>query len=216
MTIRLPCSVSLPCGSRSRNWAGSPLVHRRNPRRSLRSVPPRLCLRGPVRSAHAWSRSSSPTATPATGRPCTPAPSNARPSSRQEIERLQALLRLREQQLFGRKTETAAATAPSAPDASHAATAATATRPAARQAGAETPRSFPPPGGRRGSRPSAGRSAAARGAASPSPPSPAPRIPRSWRSRSGPIAGSSAAAVIGPPAAVVPIPASSPPRRRPG
>jgi transposase len=31
----------------------------------------------------------------------------------QEVERLQALLRLREQQLFGRKTETAAATAPS-------------------------------------------------------------------------------------------------------
>ncbi|MGD0394991.1 MAG: IS66 family transposase [Acidimicrobiales bacterium] len=32
-----------------------------------------------------------------------------------EVERLQALLRLREQQLFGRKTETAAATAPAAP-----------------------------------------------------------------------------------------------------
>jgi transposase len=32
-----------------------------------------------------------------------------------EVDRLQALLRLREQQLFGRKTETAAATAPTAP-----------------------------------------------------------------------------------------------------
>jgi transposase len=34
----------------------------------------------------------------------------------QEVERLQVLLRLREQQLFGRKTETAAATTPSMPD----------------------------------------------------------------------------------------------------
>ena len=39
-----------------------------------------------------------------------------------ENERLQALLRLREQQLFGRKTETSAATAPAASDASHAGT----------------------------------------------------------------------------------------------
>ena len=37
-----------------------------------------------------------------------------------ENERLQALLRLREQQLFGRKSETAAATAPAASDAPHA------------------------------------------------------------------------------------------------
>src|SRR5271170_282563 len=37
---------------------------------------------------------------------------------KQEIERLQALLRLREQQLFGRKTETAAATTPTTPDVS--------------------------------------------------------------------------------------------------
>ena len=40
-----------------------------------------------------------------------------------EIDRLQALLRLREQQLFGRKTETAAATGPPAPDAPRADTA---------------------------------------------------------------------------------------------
>src|ERR1700733_1815171 len=33
-----------------------------------------------------------------------------------EVDRLQALVRLREQQLFGRKTETAAATAPAVPD----------------------------------------------------------------------------------------------------
>jgi len=37
-----------------------------------------------------------------------------------EVQRLEAMVRLREQQLFGRKTETAAATAPAAPDASHA------------------------------------------------------------------------------------------------
>jgi transposase len=41
---------------------------------------------------------------------------------KQEVLRLQALLRLREQQLFGRKTESTAATVPSAPDASHAGT----------------------------------------------------------------------------------------------
>ena len=34
-----------------------------------------------------------------------------------EVQRLEAMVRLREQQLFGRKTETAAATAPAAPDA---------------------------------------------------------------------------------------------------
>src|SRR5271166_5266584 len=47
-----------------------------------------------------------------------------------ENERLQALLRLREQQLFGRKTETSAATA---------------ARPATRSARSEAPRLFPPP-----------------------------------------------------------------------
>src|SRR3954453_12952992 len=36
-----------------------------------------------------------------------------------EIDRLQALLRMREQQLFGRKTEAAAATQPTAPPANH-------------------------------------------------------------------------------------------------
>ncbi len=37
-----------------------------------------------------------------------------------EVQRLEAVVRLREQQLFGRKTETAAATAPAAPDPPHA------------------------------------------------------------------------------------------------
>ena len=52
--------------------------------------------------------------------------SHARPGPSREAqlkvenERLQALLRLREQQLFGRKTETSAATAPAASDAPHA------------------------------------------------------------------------------------------------
>ncbi|MBV8268918.1 MAG: hypothetical protein JO252_21540 [Planctomycetaceae bacterium] len=50
-----------------------------------------------------------------------------------ENDQLKALLRLREQQLFGRKSETAAATAAAAPDASPAAT-----RSATRQAGAQT------------------------------------------------------------------------------
>ena len=55
-----------------------------------------------------------------------------------------------------------------------------------------------------------------RGAVSPSPTSRAPRIPTSLRSRSEPIAASSVGVVIGPPAPVVLIPASSPPRRRLG
>ena len=42
MTVRPPCFVSLPCGSRSRNWAGSPFVRRRNLRRPapVCSAPP--------------------------------------------------------------------------------------------------------------------------------------------------------------------------------
>jgi hypothetical protein len=39
------------------------------------------------------------------------------PQLRAEVDRLQALLRLREQQLFGHKTEATAAIAPTAPDA---------------------------------------------------------------------------------------------------
>ena len=44
------------------------------------------------------------------------APSSARPSSKSRSNGSRRWLRLREQQLFGRKTETAAATAPAAPD----------------------------------------------------------------------------------------------------
>ena len=59
-------------------------------------------------------------------------------------------------------------------------------------------------------------SATARGVVSRSPISQAPRIPQSWRSMSGPIAESFAVAVIDRLARVVLIPASSPPRHRPG
>jgi transposase len=55
-----------------------------------------------------------------------------------EVQRLQALLRLREQQLFGRKSETGAATAPAAPEAvpAHA----TARRPRGQQRGRPGPK----------------------------------------------------------------------------
>ena len=55
-----------------------------------------------------------------------------------ENQRLQALLRLREQQLFGRKTETAAATGPSTPDTSRAPT--TPRRPRGQQSGKPGPK----------------------------------------------------------------------------
>src|SRR5262249_28520668 len=54
-----------------------------------------------------------------------------------ENDQLKALLRLREQQLFGRKTETAAATAPSTPDGSPADTP---PRPRGQQPGKPGPR----------------------------------------------------------------------------
>ena len=133
-----------------------------------------------------------------------------------EVERLEALLRLREQQLFGRKTETVAATVPSAPDAPRGDTAAR--RPRGQQRGRPGPKRRDYSLSRRSSRIMTFRptSASARAVASPSPPFPAPRTPPSWRSRSGPIAGSSAADAIGPPAPVALIPASSRPRRRLG
>ena len=133
-----------------------------------------------------------------------------------EIDRLQALLRLREQQLFGRKTETAAATGPPAPDAPRATrrrdgrAASSAADPARNAAIIPTSR---PSSRTTISRPT---DAVARGAVSPSPPSRAPRILSSWRSTSGPIAGSSTADAIGPPVPVALIPASSRPRRRLG
>ena len=133
-----------------------------------------------------------------------------------EIQRLEALLRLREQQLFGRKTETAAAIVPSAPDTPT--DGAAVRRPRGQRRGRPGPRRrdyshlpdvvedkvLPPDQCRW------------RGVVSLSPISRAPRIPPSWRSTSGPIAESFAGAVIDRLARVVLIPASSPPRHRPG
>ena len=133
-----------------------------------------------------------------------------------ENERLQALLRLREQQLFGRKTETSAATAPAASDAPHADS--PPRQPRGQQRGGPSPKRrdyshlpavvedkvLPPDQCRW------------RGVVSRSPISQAPRIPQSWRSMSGPIAESFAVAVIDRLARVVLIPASSPPRHRTG
>ena len=156
MTVRPPCFVSLPCGFRSRNWAGSPLVHRRNPRRPLRSVPPRLCRRAPVRSARGWSRSSSRIRLAGYWKAMHARALDREAQLKAEIERLKALLRLREQQLFGRKTETAAATVPSAPDAPRADT--PPRRPRGQQRGQPGPKRrdySSSPGGRRGSCPSA-------------------------------------------------------------
>ena len=133
-----------------------------------------------------------------------------------EIDRLQALLRLREQQLFGRKTETAAATVPPAPDAPRADTAPR--RPRGQQRGRPGPKrrdySHLPAVVEDHDLPTT--DAAASGAVNPSRPSRAPRIPPSWRSRSGPIAGLSIAVVIAPPVPAAFIPASSRPRRRRG
>ena len=133
-----------------------------------------------------------------------------------EIQRLEALVRLREQQLFGRKTETSAATAPAASDASHADS--PPRQPRGQQRGRPSPSAAIIPTSltlskKRSCRPT---SAAARSVVSLSPISRAPRIPPSWRSMSGPIAESFAVAVIDRPARVVLIPASSPPRHRTG
>ena len=133
-----------------------------------------------------------------------------------ENERLQALLRLREQQLFGRRAETSAATAPAASDAAtpthrHDGRVASNAVGPVRNA-AIIPTSLPL-SKTRSCRPT---SATARGVVSRSPISQAPRIPQSWRSMSGPIAESFAVAVIDRLARVVLIPASSPPRHRTG
>ena len=133
-----------------------------------------------------------------------------------EIQRLEALVRLREQQLFGCKTETSAATAPAASDASHADS--PPRQPRGQQRGRPSPKRrdyshLPDVVEDKSCRPT---SAAARGVVSLSPISRAPRIPPSWRSTSGPIAESFAVAVIDRLARVVLIPASSPPRHRPG
>ena len=113
-----------------------------------------------------------------------------------EIQWLEALVRLREQQLFGRKTETSAATAPAASDASHADS--PPRQPRGQQRGQPSPSAAIIPTSLTWSKTRSCRptSAAARGVVSRSPISRAPRIPPSWRSTSGPIAESFAGAVI--------------------
>ena len=133
-----------------------------------------------------------------------------------ENERLQALLRLREQQLFGarprlpRQRLQRPRMRPT-PTHRHDSRAASAVEGPVRSA-AIIPTSLTL-SKTRSCRPT---SAAARGVVSRSPISQAPRIPPSWRSMSGPIAESFAVAVIDRLARVVLIPASSPPRHRTG
>jgi len=82
MTARPQSSVSLPCESRSRNWADLAHVPRHTIPRPNRSAPLRLSPKAPARFAHDWSRNTSRFARPPRGRPCIAAPSSARPNSR--------------------------------------------------------------------------------------------------------------------------------------
>ena len=117
MMARPPFFASLPHGSRSRNWTDSVLRALLPSRRPVRSAPLRRSLKAPARFAHAWSRSSSPGGRPPTGGPCIAAPSNARRNSKPKSTGFRPLLRLREQQLFGRKTEAGTTTEPTDPPA---------------------------------------------------------------------------------------------------
>lgn len=114
MTALPPDFASLPCGSRSRNWTASGRRRLLPSRRPVPSAPLRPFRKAPVRFARAWTRSSSLGGRPPTGRPCIAA-LEREAQLQAEVERLQALVRLREQQLFGRTTETAAATESTAP-----------------------------------------------------------------------------------------------------
>ena len=133
-----------------------------------------------------------------------------------ENERLQALLRLREQQLFGRRPRLPRQRLqrprmrPTPTHRHDGRVASNAVGPV--RNAAIIPTSLPL-SKTRSCRPT---SATARGVVSRSPISQAPRIPQSWRSMSGPIAESFAVAVIDRLARVVLIPASSPPRHRTG
>ena len=133
-----------------------------------------------------------------------------------EIQRLEALVRLREQQLFGarprppRRRLQRPRTRPTPTHRHDSRVASNAVGPVRSAAIIPTSLTLSK---KRSCRPT---SAAARSVVSLSPISRAPRIPPSWRSMSGPIAESFAVAVIDRLARVVLIPASSPPRHRPG
>ena len=133
-----------------------------------------------------------------------------------EIQRLQAMLRLREQQLFGarpRLPRQRLQRPRMRPTPTHRRDGRVASNPVGQVRSDATIPTFRPLTKTRSFRPS---SAVARSVVSRSPTSPAPRIPPSWRSTSGPIAGSFAVAVTARLARVVLMPASSRPRHRPG
>ena len=216
MTTRPRYFASLPCGSPSRNWTDFALRHLLPSRRPVPSARLRPSLKAPVRCAHAWSRSSSPGGRPPLGRPCIAAPSNARRNSKPRST-------------GWRRCSVCASSHSSAerprppPRPNRRSRRRTPPRPrrvgleassaAGRvRSGAITPTSRPS-SKTTNSLPSC---AGVHDVANPSRTSRAPRIRSSGRSRSGRIAASSGAAVIGRPARVPPIPASSPPHRRPG
>ena len=200
----------------SRDWANLTLVRRRHLHRSPRSVRLLPCRRVRVRFARGWIGISRRFVWPPTTRPSTPDLLSERPSSKSKSNdsrrwfvfassnsldasprpRRRRLQRPRIRPAPTRRRVGRAASNPAGQVPSDAIT------PTFRPS--RTLKSF-----RR-------RSAVARGAVSRSPTSPAPRIPSSWRSRSGPIAGSFAAAVTVPRARAALIPASSRPHRRPG
>jgi hypothetical protein len=196
--------------------ADAPLVRRRNLRRLLRSVPLHPCRRARVRFAHGWIKISRRFVKPPTGRPSTPERLSARPSSKPRSNGWRRWF------AFASNNSLDA-------------------RPKPLRRRLLRPRTHPALIRRHGGRAASNlvglvrsdaitptfwlsttlksfhrRSAVARGVVSRSPTSLAPRILSSWRSKSGPIAGSFVAAVIDPPARAPLIPALSRPRHHPG
>ena len=143
--------ASLPHGSRPRNWTNSEPSRLRPSRRPIPTARLRPSPKALVRFAHAWSRSSSPGLRPPTGRHNIAASWHARPNSRprsrgfklscvfassnSSVEKPRPPPRPSRRSRFCHPHQPATASAP---------------RPAARQAGAQTTRLFPPPGHRRG------------------------------------------------------------------
>ncbi len=213
---RPPCFVSLRYGFRCRNWVASPLVRHRIPRYPNPFVPPRLFPKAPVRFARGWIRISRRFVKPPTGRPSTPEPLSARPSSKSRSNGC------RRWSVFASSNSLGTRPRPPrrwlrwrrmCPTPTHRRVGRAASNPVGQVRTDAITLTFRPSSSLKSFR---RRSAVARGVVSRSPTSLAPRIPSSWRSRSGPIAGSFAAAVTAPLARAPLIPASSRPRRRPG